>query len=170
MRTATSLTTNYRAILDYNCSNFYAISVGVAGECDCAAIEQWRRIHLNRAGQSCSTLHAAPILLATAASFSSPAPLRLPRRRSIRPPGSPILIDLSSGAVLYAKNADARMPPASMAKMMTTDVAFELIDKGQLPSNKMCTVRPETWQKWHGPAAGSTMFLSPTSRSASKTS
>jgi D-alanyl-D-alanine carboxypeptidase (penicillin-binding protein 5/6) len=25
----------------------------------------------------------------------------------------------------------------------------------------MCTVRPETWQKWHGPAAGSTMFLSP---------
>jgi D-alanyl-D-alanine carboxypeptidase (penicillin-binding protein 5/6) len=71
------------------------------------------------------------------------------------------LIDLSSGAVLYEKNADVRMPPASMAKMMTTDVAFELIDKGQLPLNKMCTVRPETWQKWHGPAAGSTMFLSP---------
>jgi D-alanyl-D-alanine carboxypeptidase (penicillin-binding protein 5/6) len=71
------------------------------------------------------------------------------------------LIDLSSGAVLYAKNADVRMPPASMAKMMTTDVAFELIDKGQLPLSKMCTVRPETWQKWHGPQAGSTMFLSP---------
>src|SRR6476469_3894820 len=71
------------------------------------------------------------------------------------------LIDLSSGAVLYAKNADVRMPPASMAKMMTTDVAFELIDKGQLPLGKMCTVRPETWQKWHGPQAGSTMFLSP---------
>ena len=53
------------------------------------------------------------------------------------------------------------MPPASMAKMMTTEVAFELIDKGQLPLNKMCTVRPETWQKWHGPQAGSTMFLSP---------
>jgi D-alanyl-D-alanine carboxypeptidase (penicillin-binding protein 5/6) len=27
--------------------------------------------------------------------------------------------------------------------------------------DKLCTVRPETWQKWHGPAAGSTMFLSP---------
>src|SRR6476659_8474850 len=71
------------------------------------------------------------------------------------------LIDLSSGATLYEKNADVRMPPASMAKMMTTDVAFELIDKGQLPLGKMCTVRPETWQKWHGPQAGSTMFLSP---------
>jgi D-alanyl-D-alanine carboxypeptidase (penicillin-binding protein 5/6) len=70
------------------------------------------------------------------------------------------LIDLSSGGVLYNKNADVRMPPASMAKMMTTDVAFELIDNKQLPLNKMCTVRPETWQKWHGPQAGSTMFLS----------
>jgi len=48
-----------------------------------------------------------------------------------------------------------------MAKMMTTEVAFELIDKKRLPLNKMCTVRPETWQKWHGPQAGSTMFLSP---------
>lgn len=71
------------------------------------------------------------------------------------------LIDLSSGAVLYDKNADVRMPPASMAKMMTTNVAFELIKRGDLTLDKMCTVRPETWQKWHGPAAGSTMFLSP---------
>ena len=70
------------------------------------------------------------------------------------------LIDLSSGAVLFSRNADQRMPPASMAKMMTTEVAFELIDQGQLPLTKTCTVRPETWQKWHGPAAGSTMFLS----------
>ena len=70
------------------------------------------------------------------------------------------LLDLSSGAELLAKNADQRIPPASMAKMMTTEVAFELIDSGQLPLGKMCTVRPETWQRWHGPQAGSTMFLS----------
>jgi D-alanyl-D-alanine carboxypeptidase (penicillin-binding protein 5/6) len=44
--------------------------------------------------------------------------------------------------------------------MMTTEVAFELIDKGQMPLSKMCTVRPDTWKKWHGPQAGSTMFLS----------
>jgi D-alanyl-D-alanine carboxypeptidase (penicillin-binding protein 5/6) len=72
-----------------------------------------------------------------------------------------IMIDLSSGAVLYAKDADRRMPPASMAKIMTTHVAFDLIKRGQLSPNKMCTVRPETWQRWHGPEAGSTMFLSP---------
>ncbi|WP_404714369.1 D-alanyl-D-alanine carboxypeptidase family protein [Sphingomonas sp. MMS24-J13] len=69
--------------------------------------------------------------------------------------------DLSSGAVLYAKNADQRIPPASMAKIMTVYVAFDLIKKGQLKLSDMATVRPETWKQWHGPAAGSTMFLSP---------
>jgi D-alanyl-D-alanine carboxypeptidase (penicillin-binding protein 5/6) len=71
------------------------------------------------------------------------------------------MVDLSSGAVLYAKDADRRMPPASMAKIMTVHVAFDLIKSGELQLERMCTVRPETWQRWHGPAAGSTMFLSP---------
>lgn len=75
--------------------------------------------------------------------------------------GVAFLKDLSSGAILYAKDADRRIPPASMAKMMTVDVAFELIEKGELKLDRMCAVRPETWQKWHGPQAGSTMFLSP---------
>src|SRR5687767_6650538 len=102
-----------------------------------------------------------PILLATAASvlLASAAPAAAPPFDT--PAKTAFLMDLSSGAVLFAKNSDMRIPPASMAKMMTTEVAFELIDRGQLPLNKMCTVRPETWQRWHGPAAGSTMFLSP---------
>lgn len=69
--------------------------------------------------------------------------------------------DLSSGAILYDKGADTRMPPASMAKMMTVHVAFLLIQKGQLSLDKKFTVRTDTWKKWHGPQAGSTMFLSP---------
>ena len=96
---------------------------------------------------------AAALLLTTTATANAP-PFETPARVAY-------LIDLSSGAVLLSKDADVRMPPASMAKMMTTNVAFELIDRGELPLNKMCTVRPETWQKWHGPQAGSTMFLSP---------
>jgi membrane-bound lytic murein transglycosylase B len=31
-KTAYLLTTNYRSILDYNCSNFYALSVGVLAD------------------------------------------------------------------------------------------------------------------------------------------
>ena len=68
--------------------------------------------------------------------------------------------DLSSGAVLFQRDADRRMPPASMAKMMTVYVAFDMIKKGELKLNQQFTVRPETWQRWHGAAAGSTMFLS----------
>lgn len=68
------------------------------------------------------------------------------------------MVDLSSGAVLFARDADHRIPPASMAKMMTTHVAFALIDRGELRADRMCTVRPETWRRWH--SAGSTMFLS----------
>jgi D-alanyl-D-alanine carboxypeptidase (penicillin-binding protein 5/6) len=67
------------------------------------------------------------------------------------------MIDLSSGAVLYAKDADRRIPPASMAKMMTTHVAFKLIDSGELKLDKQCTMRPETWRQWH--SQGSTSFL-----------
>lgn len=69
--------------------------------------------------------------------------------------------DLSSGAVLYARAADDGIPPSSMAKMMTTHVAFNLIKQGKLKLDQKFRVRPETWRKWHGPDAGSTMFLSP---------
>lgn len=86
--------------------------------------------------------------VAAAPSFDTPAPVAY-------------LLDLSSGAELYAKDADRRMPPASMAKMMTVYVAFDMIKKGELKEGQAMQVRPETWRRWHGPAAGSTMFLSP---------
>jgi D-alanyl-D-alanine carboxypeptidase (penicillin-binding protein 5/6) len=91
-------------------------------------------------------LAAAPVT-AAAPPFETPAPVAY-------------LVDLSSEAVLYEKDADRRMPPASMAKMMTVYVAFDMIKKGELKLNQTFEVRPETWAKWHGPAAGSTMFLS----------
>jgi serine-type D-Ala-D-Ala carboxypeptidase (penicillin-binding protein 5/6) len=76
--------------------------------------------------------------------------------------GAPVayMVDLSSGAELYAKDADRRIPPASMAKMMTTYLAFKMISDGKFKLSDTFTVRPETWAKWHGPEAGSTMFLS----------
>ena len=86
--------------------------------------------------------------IAAAPPFDTPAPVAFMK-------------DLSSGAVLYSKDADRRIPPASMAKMMTTHLAFHLIKQGEMKLADMCTVRPETWRQWHGPQAGSTMFLSP---------
>jgi len=89
---------------------------------------------------------AASVYPATAATptFDTPAPIAY-------------MEDLSSGAVLFAKDADRRMPPASMAKMMTVYTAFDLIKKGELKIDKPIEVTPETWRKWH--SQGSTMFL-----------
>jgi D-alanyl-D-alanine carboxypeptidase (penicillin-binding protein 5/6) len=86
---------------------------------------------------------AAP-LQAAGPDFPTPAPIAY-------------MEDMSSGAVLFAKDADRRMPPASMAKMMTVYVAFDLIKKGDLKLDQKIEVRPETWKKWH--SQGSTMFL-----------
>ncbi len=72
---------------------------------------------------------------------------------------SAILIDNATGAVLFEKNADASLPPASMSKMMSVYLAFELIDSGQIKLTDKVTVQPETWKKWNN--QGSTMFLSP---------
>ncbi len=71
---------------------------------------------------------------------------------------SAILVDAMSGATLYEKQADASMPPASMSKMMTVYMVFDLIKSGQVKLDNKITVLPETWTKWNN--QGSTMFLS----------
>jgi D-alanyl-D-alanine carboxypeptidase (penicillin-binding protein 5/6) len=86
--------------------------------------------------------------IAAAPPFETPAPIAFMK-------------DLSSDTVLYAKNPDQRIPPASLAKMMTVYLTFDLIKQGRVKLDQMITVRPATWEKWHGPKAGSTMFLSP---------
>ena len=101
-------------------------------------------------------LIAAPFAIVA---LAMPSVAAAPQFQGIAPIA--FLQDLSSGAVLYQRDADRRMPPASMAKMMTVYVAFDMIKKGELKLDQMITVRPETWAKWHGPQAGSTMFLSP---------
>lgn len=98
-----------------------------------------------------------PAAFATAAAL--PATAAAPPFETAAPVA--YMVDLSSGAVLYAKDPDRRIPPASMAKMMTTHLAFRMIKRGEAKLGQMCQVRPETWRQWHGPAAGSTMFLSP---------
>ena len=101
------------------------------------------------------TVFAAASFLILAA---SPVAAGAPSYDSVAPIA--YMQDLSSGAVLFDKNGDKPIPPASMAKMMTAHVAFRLIQQGELKLDQKFTVKPETWRKWHGPQAGSTMFLS----------
>lgn len=68
-----------------------------------------------------------------------------------------LLIDVSSGQTLFAREADRRFMPASLTKVMTTFLAFERIQKGQLFPQQITTMRPETFRQWH--SVGSTMYL-----------
>lgn len=45
---------------------------------------------------------------------------------------SAILVDAESGKILYEKNSDLTLPPASMVKMMTEYLVLEAIDKGDI--------------------------------------
>jgi D-alanyl-D-alanine carboxypeptidase (penicillin-binding protein 5/6) len=48
------------------------------------------------------------------------------------PARAAIVIDLTSGAVLLEKNANAPIPPASMSKLMTLEIVFDALDTGRL--------------------------------------
>jgi len=48
------------------------------------------------------------------------------------PARAAILVDLSSDAVLFEKNADTSLPPASMSKLMTLYAVFQAVDSGRL--------------------------------------
>lgn len=67
------------------------------------------------------------------------------------------LFDFSSGAVLHSRDAERRIPTASMAKMMTAWVAFEAIKSGKLKPKQTFPVKDATWTKWNN--TGSSMFL-----------
>jgi len=58
------------------------------------------------------------------------------------PARSAILIEPMSGKVLYEKNADERLPPASITKIMTLLLVMEAIDEGRLSLEDTVTCSP----------------------------
>ncbi len=68
-----------------------------------------------------------------------------------------ILIDATTDTILLEKNADTPFPPASMSKMMTTYIAFEMLKRGEISMGETTVVDRETFRKWR--LQGSTMFL-----------
>lgn len=64
------------------------------------------------------------------------------------------LIDANTKEVLLSKNADFRIAPSSMTKLMTAYVVFDQIKKGYLALNKQCLIGKDAWRK-----SGSSMFL-----------
>ena len=69
-----------------------------------------------------------------------------------------LLMDYESGTVLYQKNADQLMPPASMAKLMTMEVVFNAIKTGELDFDTPFAISADVWRRGGANSGGSTMF------------
>ncbi len=70
-----------------------------------------------------------------------------------------IMVDYYTGAVLFAKNADERMAPSSMSKMMTLYILFQRVKEGRIKLDDTLAVSEKAWR-----TGGSKMFVQLNSR------
>lgn len=68
-----------------------------------------------------------------------------------------LLLDYQSGQILNAKDADNRVEPASLTKLMTAYLTFKAVKEGRLKLDQQLTVSLRGYK-----VGGSTMFLEPT--------
>ncbi|MDR2897844.1 MAG: D-alanyl-D-alanine carboxypeptidase [Spirochaetaceae bacterium] len=71
---------------------------------------------------------------------------------------SAILVDIATGNILFEKNADAVIPPASMTKIALMFVVFQEIARGGISLSDVVDLPPESWAV-NAPPGSSLMFL-----------
>ncbi len=69
-----------------------------------------------------------------------------------------ILMDYESGTVLFNKAGDDRLEPASMAKLMTLAVVFDLLQTNKLRPSDEFFISEYAWREGGAKSGGSTMF------------
>ncbi len=99
--------------------------------------------------------HAVAVvaLLATATSVSVAAPSLIPAPPQIAATAY-LLIDADSGRVIVEHNADERMPPASLTKIMTSYIAAAEVAAGSVRLDDQVPISIKAWQM-----GGSKMFV-----------
>lgn len=104
-----------------------------------------------------TALALAGALPASAAAAPFGLGSKIPRPPTTAEAPIALLYDVTSGQVLNQRDPDRRFMPASVTKVMTAFLAFELIDQGKVTPRTVYTVRPKTAHEWSG--KGSTMFV-----------
>ena len=64
----------------------------------------------------------------------------LPPLQARSAPYAAMVMDARSGEVLHSRNADTRLHPASLTKMMTLYIAFEAVRRGEISMDTMVTI------------------------------
>jgi serine-type D-Ala-D-Ala carboxypeptidase (penicillin-binding protein 5/6) len=75
-----------------------------------------------------------------------------------------ILLDAESDSILYDKNGDQPVAPASLAKLMTLEFLFNEIKQGRVKPDDEYIISENAWRKGGAPSHGSTMFAAIHSR------
>lgn len=75
-----------------------------------------------------------------------------------------ILIEARTGSILFEKNADELRAPSSMMKLMTAEVTFDALTKGDIKLTDEFRISENAWRKGGAPSGGSTMFAAINSR------
>ncbi|MFN3869520.1 MAG: D-alanyl-D-alanine carboxypeptidase family protein, partial [Hyphomicrobiaceae bacterium] len=70
-----------------------------------------------------------------------------------------VLMDATSGAVLFQHNADVLAPPASMSKLMTLAVIFRALKAGTMKTTDAVTMSVNAWRTGGAPSGTSAMFV-----------
>lgn len=71
---------------------------------------------------------------------------------------SGILLDSGADLVLYEKDADKQIPPASMSKLMTLAVVFRELKAGRITLDDTFTVSEHAWRTGGAPSGTAAMF------------
>lgn len=80
--------------------------------------------------------------------------------------GQAFMIEASTGTVLLAKNEEKPFSPASLAKLMTLDVIFDAVTRGEISLDTTYGVSENAWRRGGAPSRASTMFAALKSRVA----
>ncbi|WP_461256673.1 D-alanyl-D-alanine carboxypeptidase family protein [Treponema sp. R80B11-R83G3] len=71
-----------------------------------------------------------------------------------------VLIDAHTGTIVYSKNPDEEIPPASLTKLMTMHLVMKEIEEGRASYDEIIPVTVESWAQ-NQPYRSSLMFLEP---------
>lgn len=69
-----------------------------------------------------------------------------------------VLMDYESGTLLFHKDADEKLEPASMAKLMTVAVVFDELQRKRLSLDDEFFISEHAWRDGGAASGGSTMF------------
>ena len=97
---------------------------------------------------------AAVVMAGSALAQQGAAPAEMTTRAK-----QAILMDASTGAVLFQHNADELAPPASMSKLMTLAVIFRALKEGRIKPEDETLFSVNAWRTGGAPSGTSAMFV-----------